>query len=390
MSVSIDAIGVCSTLGTGLEATLKHLSVGLPTHMVGQQLLSGRSAMIANYKDPLPDLPASFSHYDNRNNRLAYLAYQQIDNVVQAAVQQYGRHKVGVIIGSSTAGIISSEKAMRHQRRTGSLPESFIYSHQEMGNVSDAIAEFAGVSGISYSVSTACSSASRAMISAALLLQAKLVDVVICGGVDTLCDLTINGFDSLEQLSDQVCQPFHRQRKGINIGEAAGLFVMSRNKQNSIRLKGWGESADAHHVSAPLPCGSGAYQAMATALSQTDLDAADIGYINAHGTGTQLNDAMEAKAIKNLFGHDVAVSSTKPMTGHCLGAAGALEAAICIGLLQHKVSLPAQHYPVHELDPDCEINVIFETSTLRKPLIMSNSFAFGGNNTALIFENTSA
>lgn len=229
-------------------------------------------------------------------------------------------------------------------------------------------------------ISTACSSSARAFITARRLLASGQADVALVGGADSLCGLTLNGFDSLESLSEQHCQPFAAGRDGINIGEGAALFLVSLEPA-PLALLGDGESSDAWHISAPHPQGEGAERAMRIALARAGLEAEQVGYVNAHGTATRLNDEMESRALARLFPNKVPVSSTKVLTGHTLGAAGATEAALCCLLIERGLPLPPQG---ETADPAlAPIALVQEQGPV--DIIMSNSFAFGGNNVSLIF-----
>jgi 3-oxoacyl-[acyl-carrier-protein] synthase-1 len=241
-------------------------------------------------------------------------------------------------------------------------------------------------------ISTACTSSARALLSARRLLDMNLCDAVLCGGVDSLCKLTLNGFSSLEAVSNQRCNPFSINRSGINIGEAAVVFLMTREASGDhrIALLGAGASSDAHHISAPEPSGRGAQQAMQKALDNAKLHASDINYLNLHGTATQHNDAMESLAVNALFPEGVPCSSTKPLTGHTLGAAGALEAAFCWLALSPENR--DRQLPPHVWDGQADTGLpalrwVTPGDTLQQNSsrrLMSNSFAFGGNNVSLI------
>ena len=240
-------------------------------------------------------------------------------------------------------------------------------------------------------MSTACTSGARALISAARLLRLGVCDAVLCGGVDTLSPLTINGFASLEVLSDGMANPFSRNRNGINIGEAAAVFVMTREDNgNSLPLLGYGASSDAHHMFSSRPDGLGAAQAFQVALNHAGLPPESIGWINLHGTGTLLNDGMESRAVAEVFGSQTAATSTKPLTGHTLGAAGALEAAFVWGIASRRDnpdgSLPPQLWD-GQADPELP-SIALTVSSSRWPqgrrIGASSSFAFGGNNSVLI------
>jgi 3-oxoacyl-[acyl-carrier-protein] synthase-1 len=272
------------------------------------------------------------------------------------------------------------------------LPGDFHYAQQEMGSPAALLAHELKVTGPAYVHSSACSSSAKALASAARLIRMGLVDAVVTGGVDTLCGFTVAGFSALESVSAVQCKPLGAGRNGINLGEGAGLFLMSREPA-AVALCGWGESSDGHHMSAPDPLGAGARIAMQDALRRAGIDAAEVDYINLHGTATLQNDAMESRAVADLFGTRVAVSSTKPFTGHTLGAAGAVEAAFCWLAMQDdnlEGRLPP-HLWDGEADPALPpLNVAQPGARLGRPIryALSNSFAFGGSNAALVFGRT--
>jgi 3-oxoacyl-[acyl-carrier-protein] synthase I len=245
-----------------------------------------------------------------------------------------------------------------------------------------------GIRGPAYVHSSACASSAKALASAARLIRMGLCDAVLAGGVDSLCAFTVAGFKALESISEKRCNPLSRNRNGINIGEGAALFLMS-TAPTTVALRGWGESSDGYHMSGPDPAGVGARLAIERALARAGIPAAQIDYVNLHGTGTLQNDAMESRVIHALFGEAVAVSSTKPLTGHTLGAAGAIEAGFCWLAMQE--DNPAGKLPPHlwdgMADPDLPtLNVAETGSDLGHPLrwALSNSFAFGGANVALV------
>jgi 3-oxoacyl-[acyl-carrier-protein] synthase-1 len=351
--------------------------------VVDQDILnSGRQTVIGRIAQPLPELPPALSRFDTRNNRLALSALQQIESDVKNAITHYGRERIAVVIGTSTSGISDGEIAFVKKQSKGEFPSDYNYTKQELGNCSDFIAAYFNLSGPHYSISTACSSSGRVFITAQRLIRSGIVDAVIVGGVDTICHLTLNGFNGLEALSDELCKPFDKNRNGINIGEAAALMLLSKMPA-PVALLGAGDSSDAHHISAPHPEGLGAEEAMKKALADAGLTTQDIGYINAHGTATQLNDTMESKAIHRCFGDSVPVSSTKPLTGHTLGAASATEAAIAWHILNNNLDLPMQHCETKA--EDINITLVETPTKLGSKAILSNSFAFGGNNISLIF-----
>lgn len=329
----------------------------------------------------LPEL-AELDSIATTNNKLAYLAYQQIEPSLTPLINQYGAHRVAVIIGTSTASIYEGELARKSLLLTGSFPDSYHYHVQEMSSPATYIAHLAKAKGPVYGISTACSSSGKSLISAKALLDANLADVVIAGGVDSLTQLTVNGFQSLESISKSQCQPFSKNRDGINIGEAAALFIVTKD-QDGIQLLGAGETSDAYHISAPAPDGDGAARAMSLALTNSKLTGDQISYVNLHGTGTIKNDEMEALAMANICGSAVACSSTKHLTGHTLGAAGALELGLCWLLLSdhNKHCLLPKNCAASKIDnPFPMINLQPENNQAQVRYCMSNSFAFGGNN----------
>jgi len=325
----------------------------------------------------------------SRNNQLALCALEQIRPAVDAAIEKFGAHRVGVVIGTSTSGIAAAETAMRTYRHSGAFPESYHYAQQEMGSPAAMLADELDVTGPAYVHSSACSSSAKALASAARLIKMDLCDAVICGGVDTLCEFTVAGFSALESVSSTQCNPLSSHRNGINIGEGAALFLMSREPA-AVALCGWGESSDGHHMSAPDPQGNGARIAIGQALAQAGVASDQIDYINLHGTATVQNDAMEARVISALFGAEVPLSSTKPLTGHALGAASAIEAALCWLVMQD--DNPAGRLPPHVWDgvQDPALPVLHAVKSgyqLDRPIqwALSNSFAFGGSNAVLVF-----
>ena len=388
MSCFITAYGLISALGEGVDASAEALlawqakgSTPLTRH--NQALLDGRLTPVGRVEGELPAIPAALAPYASRNNQLLLAALAQIRHALGEALATFGPARVGLVLGTSTAGIGEAELAIAAARRGEAVPTAFDYRQQELGSPSEFLARHLGLEGPAYTLSTACSSSARAFISGQRMLAAGLVDAVLVGGADSLCGLTLNGFDSLESLSGTLCQPFDNGRQGINIGEGAALFLLSRQPA-PIALLGAGESSDAWHISAPHPDGVGAEAAMGMALAQAGLTPEQVGYINLHGTATRLNDAMESQAVYRLFGDRVPCSSTKPLTGHVLGAAGAIEAALACLLLERALPLPPQR--VMTGDPAlAPIRLVSGTTPLATPRILSNSFAFGGNNVSLLF-----
>ena len=336
-------------------------------------------------------LPARLAAFDCRNNRLAQLGLEQdgFAASVRAAVGKYGPTRVGVFIGTSTAGILQTELAYRRRDAdTGALPADFIYgtTHNTF-SVADFTRQYFGLTGPAVAVSSACSSSAKVFSSARRMLAAGLIDAAVVGGVDSLCLTTLYGFNSLGLISAQPCRPFDAARDGISIGEAAAFALLERPPEHlpadAVLLLGVGESSDAYHMSSPHPEGLGARMAMQNALTMAGLQPADIDYINLHGTATQSNDAAEGKAVMGLFGSATPCSSTKGATGHTLGAAGGVEAVICALALQH--GLQPAGLNTRQTDPALPLNYLLDNRNQPMTYVLSNSFGFGGTNCSLIF-----
>jgi 3-oxoacyl-[acyl-carrier-protein] synthase-1 len=332
----------------------------------------------------LPAIPSRFAPHRSRNNQLLLAALAQIRTQVDAAIGRYGKDRVAVIMGTSTSGIAEGEQAVRSLQQHGTFPPGYDYQQQELGDPSQFMADWLDLSGPAYTLSTACSSSAKAIISGKRLIDAGLADAALVGGADSLCRMPVNGFNSLESFSRGRCTPFGQDRDGINIGEASALILLTREPAD-VALLGTGESSDAWHMSAPHPEGLGAERAIAMALHQAGLQASDVGYINAHGTATPLNDQVEAAVIHRMFGGGTSCSSTKHLTGHTLGAAGATEAALSWLILTSGLPLPPQDFSVTPRDPGLPaIRLVEGHEPLTRPVILSNSFAFGGNNASIL------
>ena len=363
----LPAMAVASSLGLGKGAT-------------ADGLFAGRRVPITRIEG-LPEIATS------RNNRLLAALLAEIAPEIAAAKARYGAHRIAIVLGTSTSGIAEGEAAIAERLRSGTWPASYRYSLQELGDPAAFAARHLGLAGPAYVVATACSSGAKTFASARRLIRQGLADAAIVGGADTLCGLTLAGFGALEARSARPCNPFSVHRDGITIGEGGALFLMTP-EPGGVRLAGLGETSDAHHLSAPDPEGAGALAAMRAALDDAGLGPEAIGYVNLHGTATALNDAMESKAVQALFGSGLPCSSTKGMTGHTLGAAGAIEAAFA-WLTLSRAWNPDRRLPPHVWDgrPDPALPTLsFATPEhrLEKSAILSNSFAFGGSNCALV------
>ena len=383
MRLGLGAMGIATPLGVGKSAVAEALMTGTRAGLAGEMTVyPDRRVRVGRVDAALPEAAT-------RNDGLMRLVLNQIGAEIVAAKARFGADRIAVILGTSTSGISEGEAAYAVRKSGGNWPSGFHYRQQELGALADGAADYLGLSGPSYTIATACSSSAKVFATARRLMAAGLCDAAVVGGADTLCATTINGFASLDAMSRGLCQPFSRNRDGINIGEGAAAFLVTPDAAD-IALLGFGESSDAHHLSAPDPSGAGAAAAMKAALADAGLGAGDIAYVNLHGTGTPLNDAMEGIAVHNVFGSDVPCSSTKAMTGHMLGAAGACEAAFLYLALHpdHGGGRLPPHLWDGEADPTIPALKLVTPNMgldLTQPQAMlSNSFAFGGSNMALI------
>ncbi len=388
MKFYLNDLGMLSAAGNNRDETLKHLLAGDRSGLVLNDNYGPNPVYVGEVNAELPSIDKQYSVYNCKNNRLLLAAYQQIKPTVESMIKRYGRDRIGVVLGTSTSGVRNTELALASVAKTGVKPVEFHYKQQQLAGGADFLANYLGLKGPVYAISTACSSSGKAFSSARRLIALDLCDAVIVGGADSLCRFTLHGFNALESVSTGLCKPFGQHRDGINLSEAAALFVMSK-EQGPVELQGIGASSDAYHFSAPDPEGVAVISAMESALNDANKIAADIDYINLHGTATPLNDRMESKAVNQVFTHTTAVSSTKGMTGHALGAAAALELGICWMLLTEND--PQGHLIANINDDDNDkslaaLNLIKQNQQLKRTInsCQSNSFAFGGNNISLI------
>ena len=342
--LALTAFTASSCLGRGLDATLAALEAG----RTGLVPCAFETVTLDTHVGEVPGvdaahLPPGLGEFDCRNNRLALLGLRQdgFDQAVRATAGRLGPARIGVWLGTSTSGILETELAYRRRDpATGALPGDFRYrgAHNTF-SVAAFVRRALGLEGPAAVISSACSSSAKVFASARRAIAAGLVDAAVVGGVDSLCLTTLYGFHSLQLVARTPCRPFDVARDGLSIGEAAAFALLERPGKSlaadSVLLLGTGESSDAWHMSAPHPEGRGAGAAMTEALVAARLTAADIDYINFHGTGTPSNDAAEARAVAAVLGERVPGSSTKGATGHTLGAAGGLEAVICALALRH-------------------------------------------------------
>ncbi|MEJ2060394.1 MAG: beta-ketoacyl-[acyl-carrier-protein] synthase family protein [Gammaproteobacteria bacterium] len=385
----ITAYTLTNALGRGNAASLEALRAGrsglTPCDFEGAELETWIGRV-----EGLEDLPVTgrLSAYDCRNNRLAQLALAQ-DGFEEACLQarsRYGADGIGVFMGTSTSGIEQTERAYRARHGADQpLPDWFDYQHtHNVFSLASYVRDALLLEGPAQCISTACSSSAKVFATAWRHMQAGLCEAAIVGGVDSLCLMTLYGFNSLQLVSGQPCRPADPERDGINIGEAGGfaLIEWADETDDCLCVLGYGESADAYHMSSPHPEGLGAADAMRAALTRAGLNANTIDYVNLHGTATQANDAAEDRAVTAVLGTQTPCSSTKGWTGHTLGAAGITE--VGFGCLSIEHGFIPGSINTQNVDPAFQSNVVLENRDTEVSYVMTNSFGFGGSNASLI------
>jgi 3-oxoacyl-[acyl-carrier-protein] synthase I len=407
--VRIAAYSCVSACGEGNQALADHLVHNRSA--LGKLRLFGLpfDTPVGEFRGVLPSIRHDLFAYQCRNAQLALAALNNeqdgLRGAVEAARERFGAERVGVVIGTSTSGLLETEEAYRILLKEDKMPADFHFLTRHAYQATPRFLQNElGLAGPCYAISTACSSSAKALAAGQRLIHNGVCDAVLAGGVDSLCRLTLRGFNALELISDQRCKPMDRNRNGINIGEAAALLLLERDgstgpfrrdrtgadsscpqgqRSHPLLLAG-GESSDAHHMSHPHPQGKGAKEAIEMALRRCGLTPEAIDYINMHATATRLNDAVEAEAVEALFGDSVPCSATKGITGHTLGAAGALEAIVSL------LALEGQWIPgtcgLELPDPAFGCRMAAQPQIdQRINTVMSNVFGFGGNNISLIF-----
>ena len=340
-------------------------------------------------------LPPAFAAWDCRPTRLAWHAMQfdGFFDAVAAARKRCGAARVGLVLGTSASTIVDSEAAYRHLDAGG----GFAATHRNPRlNTPHALAAFVqqalALDGPAVTVSTACSSSAKALASAQRWLHAGVVDAVVVAGVDALSASLLHGFRSLGLVSAGPCQPFDAQRRGISVGEAAAFVLLQREADRpsgsgALQLLGYGESNDAHHMSAPHPQGLGAEAALDATLARAGVDAAAVDFVNLHGTASASNDEVEAALVVRRYAPQVHACATKGLTGHAMGAASLLEAVICLLALQGRGLAGTAHTRAADpaFGPVFARQLHLQPATGPARLAASHSFGFGGNNCVLLF-----
>lgn len=395
LPLAVTAYTATSALGLGLDAhldALKQQRSGLRSNDLGDRPLACWIGRVDGLETTT--LPGEYAQWDCRNNRLAWLGLNQ-DNFlarVHTARQRYGATRIALLLGTSTASIGATEEGYRRLQDDSRLPaDLYRRAIHTPHSLTAFVAAALDIDGPCLTISTACSSSAKVFAGAERLIRLGIVDAAVVGGVDSLCDSVLFGFNALELVSPEPCRPFDADRRGISIGEAAGFALLERvdaDTETCLRLLGCGESSDAHHMSTPDPEGIGAELALRDVLDRAGIDVSQVNYINLHGTASQKNDAMEASLVARLFPASTRVSSTKGLTGHTLGAAGIVEATITL-LALHEGFIPGNAGATTP-DPACTAHFAWQNEFRPVQIALSHSFGFGGSNACLAFARTSA
>jgi 3-oxoacyl-[acyl-carrier-protein] synthase II len=382
-------LGSINALGTGIDAfaaALREGTVGIGALTVFPSA-GFRTTLAAEVRNLAPPAaaPRALVHGVARTGLLALTAALEAWRMAGLS----DGAEVGVLLGTTTGGMAVGEEAYR-SRESSQLRD---WLETPISASTDLVARAIGSYGPRMTISTACSSGANALGIGADWIRAGRVTAVMCGGADSLCQMAYSGFNALQALDRAPCRPFDRRRAGITLGEGAALFVLERwdvAERRGVPILGefvsYGSSADAHHATQPRPDGAGAVLAMQRALDEAGIAAETIDYINAHGTGTPQNDVVETRAIKQVFGahaYRIPVSSTKSQVGHCLAAAGAIEALAALLALRGGFVPPTA--TLEEPDPECDLDYVPGRSRrVALRTVLSNSYGFGGNNTSLV------
>jgi 3-oxoacyl-[acyl-carrier-protein] synthase-1 len=388
--VAVRARSVACSAGVGVAALRAALQAGTPALQPNGFTATPLPAWIGRVAGLESEpLPAVLGSWDCRATRLAWLGLQAdgFIDTARAALARHGAARVGLVLGTSTSTIGVSEAAYRALEADGGFPPAL---RSEALNNLHAVTAFVqaalGLQGLAATVSTACSSSAKAFAQAERWLRLGLVDAVVVGGVDALCESTLFGFAALQLLSPEPCVPFGAARRGISIGEAA-VFALLERGAGPLVLLGHGESNDAHHMSSPHPQGLGAERALDAALARAGLAAEAIELVHLHGTATPLNDAVEAALVARRLRPDVHACASKGLTGHTMGAAGALGALVALQALED--GLCAGSAPGAAADPALgpSFAAQWQAQARERPVQVAatHAFGFGGNNAVLIF-----
>jgi 3-oxoacyl-[acyl-carrier-protein] synthase II len=394
--VAITGIGVFCSTGKNVEEFLQSLKDGKTG--IGPITLFDTSKYPCKIGAEIRDYrPEKFFEKKelkklSRADQFALIASEEA--VKGSEIHHYPSEEVGVCLGAGAGGMFEAETYHREILVKGKSKPSLIWSFIPSFTTDRVAARF-GFSGPKFTVTTACSSSATAIGYGADLIRSGKSKAVLCGGSEALSELTFGGFNSLKVMDPSPCKPFDRKRAGMSLGEGAGILIledfddaMRRRTKILAEFLGYGIGGEAYHITAPEPSGMREARIMREAIEEGGMTISGVDYINAHGTGTPLNDKVETLSIKNVFGeraYKIPISSIKSSVGHCLGSAGVIEAvASILAIVDHFIP-PTLHH--QEGDEDCDLDYVpVKSRAMKVEVVLSNSFAFGGNCTTLVFK----
>lgn len=372
MSINITSYNAICNLGNDIETIYRKSLQGciwdfcyLDGYIKNNWIYAGKiNANLPEIKD---------KDYNLRCNGIILKTIKKLEDNIENIICKYGEKNTAIVAATTNSGVEEFEKT--HNPK-----------HYELANPSEFLHKYLNLKGFYTTVSTACSSGIKAFSLARDLLNNNAAECVIVVCVDTLAKVPLYGFNSLEVLSNKPSLPFGKNRTGMNIGEACSIFIIEKNVKNTVEIMGIGESSDIYHSTTPDPDAKEAVNAITQALEEAKIKPSEVDYINAHATGTIANDIMEAKAINSVFGENIPVSSTKPMTGHCLGAAAGIETALCCILLDNFNGKLYPHIYDGEYDETLpKIRLVQKNEIFKQcEICVCNSFGFGGTNAILV------
>ena len=393
--VVVTGLGAVTSIGTTVSEFWENLLAGVcgirPLSLFDTSAYRTRTAAEVT---EIPDgfLSAAEKRRMSRADRMGLAAAQEALAQSGLDLAREDPTRVGIILGGGTSGLLDSEEVYEKWLNGRRARPSRVLNHLPDA-ITDRIAQRFGFEGIKSTITTACSSAANAMGYAYDAIVGNLADAVVTGGSDVLARLTYGGFNSLRSVDPDPCRPFDRERRGLSIGEAAGILVFEEEERARRRrapilaeFLGYGVTSDAFHMTAPDPSGAAGARTIRAALDSAGVAPVDVDYVNAHGTATPQNDSAETAALKAALGErapEIPVSSIKSMIGHCLCASGAIEAIATVLTVREGRIPPTIHY--ENPDPACDLDYVPNEARERPVSIaISNSFAFGGNSSVVV------
>lgn len=388
--IQITGIGCLCAAGGNVPEMMDNIYSGVRTPVVSEQVRSDHPELYPMFELSPSTVPDDY--YEGPETRrcglLAIAAASEAINNAGFDIDSLKKYRVGVCIGTTVGNAMNNESFYRDFLLNRFPPMDSIKAYRN-ANPADMVAQHFHLSSLRQCIANACSSGTVAIGQAAEWINNGLCDIAIAGGADILCRVIYNGFISLLITDSQPCRPFDKNRRGLNLGEGAGMVVLEslqtaaqRNARIHATLCGYGNCSDAYHISAPMPDGLGLEMAIDAALQQAKIGHDDIAFINAHGTATPENDKVEGTLFSRIF-PQTPFHSTKGYTGHTLGAAGAVEAIITVESLKRQMI--AASIGFQDPDPEFDVNPVIENTPVQGDYAMSDSLAFGGNNAVLLF-----